>query len=331
MDLVLDYADKAFLTEHVYPSWMAEDDIGRQCLSLFAITSVGGYALYLSFALVSYVFIFDKSYEKHPKFLKNQVRLELQVACGSIPFMTLLTLPVFLAEVRGYSFLYDDVSDYGYAYLAFSVAMFMFFNDMMIYWIHRLLHHPLSFETFRPVAEAALREVAKVERPRNEFEQMRGIQTTLAVLESHVVSMRRLLMSLLDNDDDLHMLYLTKVQTKLRVFPLVAFDIYGIQSQISLMRSNIQHTARVVDLLWTSKRNYLLLIDMSLRVMLLMLYCTNYWTGLFGQNIRSDFEDNEALFWGTTVFCAVWTFGAYAVVCKMFLARGLSLSWHKRV
>ncbi|RHZ12705.1 hypothetical protein DYB26_007967, partial [Aphanomyces astaci] len=188
-----------------------------------------------------------------------------------------------------------------------------------------------SFETFRPVAEAALREVAKVERPRNEFEQMRGIQTTLAVLESHVVSMRRLLMSLLDNDDDLHMLYLTKVHTKLRVFPLVAFDIYGIQSQISLMRSNIQHTARVVDLLWTSKRNYLLLIDMSLRVMLLMLYCTNYWTGLFGQNIRSDFEDNEALFWGTTVFCAVWTFGAYAVVCKMFLARGLSLSWHKRV
>ncbi|RLO03554.1 hypothetical protein DYB28_000469 [Aphanomyces astaci] len=188
-----------------------------------------------------------------------------------------------------------------------------------------------SFETFGPVAEAALREVAKVERPRNEFEQMRGIQTTLAVLESHVVSMRRLLMSLLDNDDDLHMLYLTKVHTKLRVFPLVAFDIYGIQSQISLMGSNIQHTARVVDLLWTSKRNYLLLIDMSLRVMLLMLYCTNYWTGLFGQNIRSDFEDNEALFWGTTVFCAVWTFGAYAVVCKMFLARGLSLSWHKRV
>ncbi|ETV87157.1 hypothetical protein, variant [Aphanomyces astaci] len=203
-----------------------------------------------------------------------------------------------------------------------------------------------SFETFRPVAEAALREVAKVERPRNEFEQMRGIQTTLAVLESHVVSMRRLLMSLLDNDDDLHMLYLTKmhndpsllqgefnfdVDEATSLLEVHLRDIYGIQSQISLMGSNIQHTARVVDLLWTSKRNYLLLIDMSLRVMLLMLYCTNYWTGLFGQNIRSDFEDNEALFWGTTVFCAVWTFGAYAVVCKMFLARGLSLSWHKRV
>ncbi|KAF0690516.1 Aste57867_18106 [Aphanomyces stellatus] len=146
MDLVLDWADNAFLTEHVYPSSMPADHIGRQCLSLFMITMLGGYVLYLSFAWFSYVFLFDKAYEKHPKFLKNQVRMEIQVSCGSIPFMTLLTLPVFLAEVRGYSFLYNDIEEYGYAYLAFSIVMFMFFNDMMIYWIHRFLHHTAIYK-----------------------------------------------------------------------------------------------------------------------------------------------------------------------------------------
>ncbi|CAK4664776.1 hypothetical protein LEN26_018412 [Aphanomyces euteiches] len=146
MDLVLNLADEYILTPYVYPESMAEDDLLRQCISLYAITLLGGYALYLGFAYFSYVFLFDKEYMKHPKFLKNQVRLEIQVSCTSIPFMILLTLPIFVAEVRGYSFLYDDVDQYGYPYLVFSVVMFMFFNDMMIYWIHRWLHHPLIYK-----------------------------------------------------------------------------------------------------------------------------------------------------------------------------------------
>ncbi|RHY31954.1 hypothetical protein DYB32_002999 [Aphanomyces invadans] len=203
-----------------------------------------------------------------------------------------------------------------------------------------------AFDALRPAADAALREVANIERPRGEFEQVKAIQTSLAVLECNVVNMRQLLMSLLDNDDDLHMLYLTKVHDNpsllqgdvtFDVDEVVAIleaqlqDIYGIVSHISLMMSNIQHTARVVDLMWTSKRNYLLLIDMSLRVMLMLMYCTNYWTGAFGQNLKSNVEENEGLFWGTSLVCTAWTFGAYGVVCKVFLARGLSLSWHKRV
>ncbi len=41
-----------------------------------------------------------QNYMKHPKILENQVRREITSTLCSIPFMTLLTVPVFLAEVR---------------------------------------------------------------------------------------------------------------------------------------------------------------------------------------------------------------------------------------
>ncbi|OQR92172.1 sterol-C5-desaturase [Thraustotheca clavata] len=146
MDLVLKLADTYVLSPFVYSSSWPEGDIYRQAISIFGITMIGGYVLYLSFATLSYFLIYDKEYMKHPKFLKNQVQLELQVSCTSIPIMTLFTLPIFLAEVRGYSFLYDDLEEYGYPYLALSILCFMFFNDMAIYWIHRWLHHPLVYK-----------------------------------------------------------------------------------------------------------------------------------------------------------------------------------------
>ena len=60
---------------------------------------------------------------RHPRFLKNQVRLEIQTSLRAFPVMTLLTLPWFQAEVRGYSMLYDGLDTYGYFYLFASVPL----------------------------------------------------------------------------------------------------------------------------------------------------------------------------------------------------------------
>ena len=57
--------------------------------------------MYLSFAVVSFFLIFDHRLTKHPLFLKNQIALEIQ--CQSILFMGLLTLPIMVAEVRGFA------------------------------------------------------------------------------------------------------------------------------------------------------------------------------------------------------------------------------------
>ena len=81
MDLVLNVADHYVLTPYVYPSNWKEDDIYRQLISLYAITVVGGYLLYLSTTTFSYFFIFDKRLMQHPHFLKvskpRKVRLDV--------------------------------------------------------------------------------------------------------------------------------------------------------------------------------------------------------------------------------------------------------------
>jgi lathosterol oxidase len=99
------------------------DYIPRQIISLSVVTLVGIFCLYFLFAGLSYQYIFNHDMMSHPRFLKNQVKLEIQCSLRAFPGMTLLTLPWFLAEVRGYSKLYDNVDDFGLAYLFFSIPL----------------------------------------------------------------------------------------------------------------------------------------------------------------------------------------------------------------
>ncbi|KAH9057799.1 hypothetical protein EDB87DRAFT_1564675 [Lactarius vividus] len=134
--------DVSILTVSAWP----RDYIPRQLLSLSAITLTGIFFLYFIFAGLSYRYIFNHEMMSHPRFLKNQVKLEIQCSLRAFPGMALLTLPWFQAEVRGYSKLYDSVGDYGLAYLLFSIPFFLVFTDYGIYWVHRLLHHPLIYK-----------------------------------------------------------------------------------------------------------------------------------------------------------------------------------------
>jgi lathosterol oxidase len=99
------------------------DYIPRQLLSLSVVTLIGIVFLYFAFAGLSYQYIFNHDMMSHPRFLENQVKLEIQCSLRAFPGMALLTLPWFQAEVRGYSRLYDNVDDYGLAYLLFSLPL----------------------------------------------------------------------------------------------------------------------------------------------------------------------------------------------------------------
>ena len=165
MDLVLRICDDFFLDKfwaRQTPAW-PRDYIPRQLISLCAITLVGIHVLYFLFAWLSYTFIFNHEMMKHPRFLKNQVKLEIQTSLNAFPVMMLLTLPWFQAEVMGYSKVYDGLDTYGYFYLFASVPLcvslphflisqtdhflrYLFFTDYCIYWIHRWLHLPIFYK-----------------------------------------------------------------------------------------------------------------------------------------------------------------------------------------
>ncbi|KAG2157889.1 C5-sterol desaturase [Suillus bovinus] len=146
-NLVHSSANFTSIMHHVQQSAWPRDYIPRQIISLIVINLVGVHFLYFLFAWLSYKFIFNHEMMRHPRFLENQVKLEIQSSLQAFPVMTILTLPWFQAEVMGYSQLYDNVEDYGWTYFVLSIPFFLIFTDYGIYWIHRLLHHPSVYKT----------------------------------------------------------------------------------------------------------------------------------------------------------------------------------------
>ena len=147
MDLLLDFLDETIYTPYVYPSSWPPTDISRQALSILMFEIVGGYLMYFGIACTSYIFLFDKRLVNHPKFLPNQIRREITVACTSIPIMGVLTTPIFLLEIHGFSKLYYgfDTSDNSsimdeILYILYSIVCCVIWSDFWLYWIHWFLH-----------------------------------------------------------------------------------------------------------------------------------------------------------------------------------------------
>ncbi|KAG0281469.1 c-5 sterol desaturase [Linnemannia exigua] len=193
---------------------LEQDNVIRQTLSLFCLTLLGAFLMYFTFASTSYFLVFDQNHTKHPKYLKNQVKLEIQMSVKALPGIAVLTTPWFLGEVRGWSQLYSHIHNVdailektaaavnppssliqetfaaaiatgtslnstavnaaahataaaehaaqvakfgplgplvspfldGWGFVFISCVAFLLFTDFGIYWVHRLLHHPLVYK-----------------------------------------------------------------------------------------------------------------------------------------------------------------------------------------
>ena len=94
------------VTEATFKSMLPRHNLLREAISLWLITMIFGWLLYLSMATFSYLFIFDRSIFNHPRYLQNQMRQEIRLALSAIPLMSLLTVPWFMLECNGHSKLY---------------------------------------------------------------------------------------------------------------------------------------------------------------------------------------------------------------------------------
>ncbi|KAL0079337.1 hypothetical protein J3Q64DRAFT_1702099 [Phycomyces blakesleeanus] len=166
MDLVVEYADE-YLFDALYSKvgqtsfningttttdditfGIPRDNIYRQTFTSIFILTVGGFIFYLFAATMSYYFVYDHNIMKHPKFLKNQIRLEIECALSAMPGIAVMTAPWIVGELRGHSYLYGGTPEslYDWAYFLLSIPAFLAFTDCGIYWIHRWEHHPLLYK-----------------------------------------------------------------------------------------------------------------------------------------------------------------------------------------
>ncbi|KAH7308213.1 hypothetical protein B0I35DRAFT_361073 [Stachybotrys elegans] len=134
-------------TEAAYLSAWPRHNPVRQLITLFLITWIFGLVVYFVFATLSYVLIFDKRTLNHPKFVKNQIPLEIISTMKALPVIAMITAPIFWIEVRGHSKLYDATEDGpGFWYDIAQFPFFLLFTDFCIYWVHRGLHHPSIYK-----------------------------------------------------------------------------------------------------------------------------------------------------------------------------------------
>jgi len=149
MDHVLVHADN-YVLDQFYNSYLPTWDRDywfRQYCSIAFIWWLGGTLSYLMISSFSYVFLFDKTSRKHPRFLERQELKEMNLSLVSIPLMALPSTFIFLAEVKGYSRLYDGVEGTsGWIYMAVTVVCYLIFTDTCIYWIHKWLHLPFFYQ-----------------------------------------------------------------------------------------------------------------------------------------------------------------------------------------
>ncbi|KAF7320519.1 Fatty acid hydroxylase [Mycena chlorophos] len=121
----------------------------RQIISLSVLTLIGIHLLYFIFAGLSYRFVFNPTMRRHPRFLPNQERLEITESLKAFPAIAVLMMPWFVAEVRGYSRIYADVEEYGWAYLVLSAPLYISSVHGLLhlqYWIPRWLHLPSVYK-----------------------------------------------------------------------------------------------------------------------------------------------------------------------------------------
>lgn len=134
--------------EYTFGSFLSRSNLIRESVSIFVITAIFGWLLYFIVATFSYYFVFDKTIFNHPRYLKNQVSLEIWRATTAIPVMVLLTVPFFIAELNGFSKLYLPVNEEtgGWKAIMWQVPKFILFTDCGIYFIHRWLHWPAVYK-----------------------------------------------------------------------------------------------------------------------------------------------------------------------------------------
>ena len=115
-------------------------------LSVFVALVVGGYLYYLALAGLFYGYLFVWRKERyHPEHEPDRAhtRRSLKWSFLSIAGNAVLTAPIHWAIANGYSQIYYDLDEQGWAWLGVQAALVLVITETMIYWIHRGLHSDL--------------------------------------------------------------------------------------------------------------------------------------------------------------------------------------------
>ncbi|HEY0057267.1 MAG TPA: sterol desaturase family protein [Pedobacter sp.] len=120
------------------------------------------FANLLIYSLVVFPFFFIFWVYLKPKFKYNRIQEkerstpqirnhELRNSAMSILIFTLIDIGLYVAQRYGYTQLYNDINQFGWAYFAFSILLMMLLHDAWFFFTHRLMHHPKLYKHIHSV------------------------------------------------------------------------------------------------------------------------------------------------------------------------------------
>lgn len=125
----------------------------RTLLGSLLVLFVGGVIFYLLTSGTSYLYYcvwrrerFFPGWDPTTPEERAMRRKEWRWAFYNILGNAVLTAPVHHAIVTGHTRLYFAVSDHGWGWYAASILVVLAVTEPLVYWAHRLLHHPVLYK-----------------------------------------------------------------------------------------------------------------------------------------------------------------------------------------
>ncbi|MCX7998058.1 MAG: sterol desaturase family protein [Leptospiraceae bacterium] len=113
---------------------------------------------YLLFAGLAYliVWVWKKDFfqafriqEKFPE--KSKLLDEVKFSFSTFIIFGFVGVGIFVAKKLGYTKIYSNIHEYGYAYFLFSIVVAILIHDAYFYFAHRLMHHKWLFKKVHAV------------------------------------------------------------------------------------------------------------------------------------------------------------------------------------
>ncbi|EGZ23919.1 hypothetical protein PHYSODRAFT_486951 [Phytophthora sojae] len=197
-----------------------------------------------------------------------------------------------------------------------------------------------QYDQLSSVIVADLEHLVQGNLDSRELERLREFKNTMNEFESQVDGVRRVLMELLDNEEDLRLLYLTKLSEEPDLLAdLWSFDseeaevlienylqdIFSTRTTAELLQHRIANTESLVTLKLDSKRNYLLRVQLIFSLVSINISVGTLVSGVFGMNLVSGLADKAGWFAGVVIFTIVFFIGATWAGIVFFKRKGVML------
>lgn len=199
-------------------------------------------------------------------------------------------------------------------------------------------HFKATYESTAPEISATLDRLAHGHVNASELDSLREFKNEINEFESQVDRVSRALLKLLDNEEDLRLLYLTRLHANPALLDnLWSYDseeaevlvesylqdIVSTRTKAALLQRQIVNTESLVLIKLDSMRNYILGVDLMLSLAVISLACGTFVTGVFGMNLPSGLEDTRGLFWGVASCTAIAAATATKLGIWFFKRKGI--------